>query len=188
MPISLGVNIERKWQWSEGNSEAITIVRKGGKKHHHYLLLSSLAVSVTLWYDHTIIIVGVWKKDGKKESGRKITISYFNTNALLGESRGLRVHVEALKGPRLSLGPPWLRRYGETIEGLQYSLRGQPGHPESCLIGKKWKWAQNRAVFCFRGRGLTRSPGAVTQSVLSEDQRCQPALSVAHLFTPSSKP
>lgn len=44
------------------------------------------------------------RKKGRKK--RKITISYFNTNSLLGESRGLRVHVEALKGPRLSLEPP----------------------------------------------------------------------------------
>lgn len=42
----------------------------------------------------------------EREEKRKISISYFNTNVLLGEKRGLRVHVEALMRPRLSLEPP----------------------------------------------------------------------------------
>lgn len=67
-------------------------------------------MSLTPWYDLIIIIENVWRKKTQKserkkerEEERKITISCFNTNVLLGESRGLRVHVEALKGPWLSL-------------------------------------------------------------------------------------
>lgn len=94
------------------------------------------------------------RKNGKK---REPWIYYCNSNILLSESRGLRVHVEALKGTRLSWEPPWLRQYRVTMEGLQYSLRGQPGQPESCLIGKWVKVGVEESGVLFQRWGLTHS-------------------------------
>lgn len=37
---------------------------------------------------------------------RKITISNFNNNVVLGENGGLKVHTDSLKGAKLSSEPP----------------------------------------------------------------------------------
>lgn len=124
-----------------------------------------------------------WEYERKGGGRREICISYFNTNALLGESRGLRVHVETLKGTRLSSEPASPRRYRETLEGLQYSLRAGTGAPWKLL---NWEMSESghRMEECFVSEGESsfshqeRSHKACSR----RSSNTEPARILAHLF------